>query len=445
MNDTIGEKIKELRKASAMTQTQLAGTEMTKSMLSHIENGNANPSMKNLQYLAMKLNKPISYFLEEDNLEKEQDKEEEKLPTDYLLHTLKNLDNLINDKEFETAKKKSINLLECYDFNVTSKLYADILFRLGTCYINLKEFEEGEKRLKLCCEVYVKNRLFIEAARAYLKLLRRALEDYQYNQCISIIEKAYELYSKSSSRDVFLEIELLTAQPYIILAQGEFEKAIEVCEKAIALSEENNIYYYSDRAYRSIAIIYLLRNEFSKFVVNMDKAKKYVEFTDDKYLLARISQNYAMYENMINNPLKAVEYLKIYEENTEERAFYYYLELSRANYLLGNYEEALQYINKIDYNEKIRYLIDCIYILTARVLQGQIYCKMKDYDKAILYIEDAIEAIKPYTSIEYKGFVNYANKELAIAYESLSEVYSLKGNYEEAYGFLKESYNLKKI
>jgi len=65
---TTGEKIKALRKELKLTQSQLAGEEMTKSMLSQIENNNAMPSMKNLRYLANQLGKPISYFLDEDTL-----------------------------------------------------------------------------------------------------------------------------------------------------------------------------------------------------------------------------------------------------------------------------------------------------------------------------------------------------------------------------------------
>ncbi|MCT4573638.1 helix-turn-helix domain-containing protein, partial [Bacillus thuringiensis] len=52
---TLGEKIKTLRKEKKLTQTELVGSELTKSMLSQIENGKATPSMKTLQYIAEKL------------------------------------------------------------------------------------------------------------------------------------------------------------------------------------------------------------------------------------------------------------------------------------------------------------------------------------------------------------------------------------------------------
>ena len=61
----LGEKLKLARLEAGLSQRQLCGEEITRNMLSLIENGSAKPSMKTLQYLAGKLGKNISYFLEE--------------------------------------------------------------------------------------------------------------------------------------------------------------------------------------------------------------------------------------------------------------------------------------------------------------------------------------------------------------------------------------------
>jgi transcriptional regulator with XRE-family HTH domain len=63
---TLGEKIKQARLEAGLSQRQVCGTEITRNMLSLIENGTARPSMTTLQYLAGQLGKPISFFLEED-------------------------------------------------------------------------------------------------------------------------------------------------------------------------------------------------------------------------------------------------------------------------------------------------------------------------------------------------------------------------------------------
>ena len=63
---TLGEKLRAARSEAGMTQRQLCGEEITRNMLSQIENGSARPSMKTLQYLAGQLGKPVSFFLEEE-------------------------------------------------------------------------------------------------------------------------------------------------------------------------------------------------------------------------------------------------------------------------------------------------------------------------------------------------------------------------------------------
>lgn len=61
----LGQRLKEARLASGLSQRQLCGDTITRNMLSQIENGSARPSMDTLRYLAGRLNKPVSYFLEE--------------------------------------------------------------------------------------------------------------------------------------------------------------------------------------------------------------------------------------------------------------------------------------------------------------------------------------------------------------------------------------------
>ncbi len=59
---TLGQKVRELRLSKQMTQKELAGDCITRNMLSQIENGSATPSMKTMEYLAGKLEKPLGFF-----------------------------------------------------------------------------------------------------------------------------------------------------------------------------------------------------------------------------------------------------------------------------------------------------------------------------------------------------------------------------------------------
>ena len=63
----LGQRLKQARMEAGLSQRQLCGDTITRNMLSLIENGNAKPSMDTLKLLAARLEKPVSYFLEEEN------------------------------------------------------------------------------------------------------------------------------------------------------------------------------------------------------------------------------------------------------------------------------------------------------------------------------------------------------------------------------------------
>lgn len=63
---TIGEKIKKLRSEKFLTQSELAGEQITRNMLSLIEKGKAVPSLQTLMYLAEKLKVSPGFLLADE-------------------------------------------------------------------------------------------------------------------------------------------------------------------------------------------------------------------------------------------------------------------------------------------------------------------------------------------------------------------------------------------
>ena len=61
----LGQRLKQARLEAGLSQRQLCGEEITRNMLSQIENGSARPSMDTLRYLAARLGKSMGYFLED--------------------------------------------------------------------------------------------------------------------------------------------------------------------------------------------------------------------------------------------------------------------------------------------------------------------------------------------------------------------------------------------
>jgi transcriptional regulator with XRE-family HTH domain len=68
----LGKKLRAARQEAALSQRELCGDQITRNMLSQIENGAARPSMDTLQYLAGRLGKSVSFFLEDGATDPEQ-------------------------------------------------------------------------------------------------------------------------------------------------------------------------------------------------------------------------------------------------------------------------------------------------------------------------------------------------------------------------------------
>lgn len=101
----IGKKIKDIRSSKLMTQSELAGSEITRNMLSQIENESALPSVNTILYLAEKLGVPAGYLLSEG--------EEEFIYKK--TNVMRNIKRAYADKSFELCRDMCLSSFDEFD------------------------------------------------------------------------------------------------------------------------------------------------------------------------------------------------------------------------------------------------------------------------------------------------------------------------------------------
>jgi len=431
MSSSLGSKIKKLRKELKMTQSQLAEPEMTKSMLSQIENGIAMPSMKNLQYIAKKLNKPVSYFLDENTDHLAEVNESD---YDYVVNELKEIDVLIKNKDTDEALSRIEKLELLNSIDSSNKLMGDILFYKGTCMLKLDRRSEAVKLFYRAYEIYLNSNFYIEAAKAYIETVAEHWRNFEYEKCIEIYSKAKEIYDKSPNRDLHFEIELLNDLSAFYSAIGDFDTTLKYLRDALEISKTSGVYYKADELYRMTAAIHFIQGDYENYQINIEKAEQFAIFADNRDIMTYIYSVKAVYENEVGNYYKALEYLEeMKKPNVSNIEYFYYREKAKALYHLGEYAKALENIKLADYPDFVSHRFDYLLMWSAKVYEGLIYSKLGQLDKAIEPILTAIEKMRKHGS----------SKLLAFALESASDIYHQMGEHEKAYKYLKEANDMK--
>jgi len=432
MDLSLGKKIKDLRKELKMTQSELAGDEMTKSMLSQIENDIAMPSMKNLQFLAARLGKPTSYFLDENSgLEAQRNT----LPVEEIAEKIRNIDALKEKKEYPLAFEKLEDILVAYSFNKTDKIYGDILQRLGNTLVSLKRYDEGREKIKKAVDIYTGISLYLDAAKTYLLSFDISWDHYDYEGCLKVLENTDEYYSQSTTKDSSFQIELLHMKIVTLAALGRISETLATIDRALDLSKETNTYNKSDELHRLKAVIYLYQDKFEDFKYNIEKAEQFAKFTENVKNIGLIELTLAIYHNMENHPDEALRLLEASAQHFKAKIHFHYLEEAKVYYFLKDYEKALNLIDRIEVPSYTLHKLDYLHYWSANILKGTILSETGRPLEAIEAIEEGIEKMELFPHSKY----------LASAYKTLSEVYSQLKDYENAFNALKKSDEIKEV
>ncbi len=424
MNQSLGERIRSCRKQLRLTQSQLAGEELTKSMLSQIENNQAQPSMKTLLYLSQRLGKPVSYFIDVEG-------EECPLPEAIIYNEIHEINNLLRLHKTEDALEAAGRLSKAYPYNRMSRLYADVICKFGECLIASNRLDEGETLVQQAIVIYTAHGLQVDAAKANLELMGRYWHVFDYNGCLGIIEKSYEIYKKSPGVDYAFEIQVLYYYAIMYSALGDDSATLKMLDRAADVSRKHEIYYKADEINKVYAFLYLLSGDYPRFHKHLEKVEHYARFTENAHSLASVELMHSLYENTIGNPKKALAHISAATDYFKRKGPYYYIQSAVSYYLMEQYETALSYIMQTDYSNKEGHYhsFDHLMLHSGKVYEGLILSKLgksKEALEAMLTGIEKMEAFRP-------GYFH------VFAYKSLGEVYSLTGDYEMAYKALKKA------
>ena len=392
---TLGEKIKTLRKEKTLTQTELVGSELTKSMLSQIENGKATPSMKTLQYIAEKLECEMSFLLEEDEGE--------------IVELIQKMEPLIKANKCDEVYKTLLPIVqtELPSTLNTARLYKQFL--TGAVIMNDYHIEYY---VETAVSIFEKYTLYRESTETKLLFYYMLFKRKKYKECLQMIATIRDEYkAKNLEMDLITHIQLYLKEAIILLAYGNYEKCEKVILDALAFSKKHQVYYKTDEFYRILSYQKVITADKEQYLYYIKKSEQFAIFTEDILSIAIIDILKAYYYNTITNEYTiALKHLEQFREKLKDEPIFqddglYYLEKGKSLYGLKRYKEALAILKHATIPDYMSHPLDQSWVLTAGSYRALCYIELQDKKSALKEAKEAVQAIDSYPDSIFTSFI----------------------------------------
>ncbi|WP_425448707.1 helix-turn-helix domain-containing protein [Dethiothermospora halolimnae] len=416
---TLGEKIKKERKKHGMTQSDLAGDFITRTMLSKIENDVAKPSIETIQYISEKLDLPVSYFIE--SMVRMDMNKKSNVETAFEHSSF-----LRKNNGYEKSIKYLEDTLEKNEFEKNNIYYYRCLYNLASSYREMGNINKAKDILKSIIPVLEEKKDYYYLSRVhsiigYILFERDQYKDSEYN-----LFKSIEYLEKSYVDDIIHEIRINYNLAYCYYLQKKYDDALKYLKYALTLSDERNCNYNLGYMNMLMGVIYNRLDNIEKAVYYTDKGRQFFNFKDDFYYKALCQQNLGIYYTKLGDYDKALDNLKSslkYFENRDDDKKINDIIADTITALTkkGYYDEVNSYIDRVDeelLSDKSRAIY---YINIARYLINK---------------EDIAKAKEYLSKVEDLSDNKYILHDL---YIELGNISSMEGDYKKAYDLSKKA------
>ncbi len=400
---TLGERIRTLRKQRKLTLETCAGEQMTKGMLSLIENNKANPSMENLNYLAKRLGVDVSELWEQvSGIE---------------LRALLDEAEQLYKSENRESYAKAVKLIEPILSNLSRGYESGRLLEIyGRLAFNLKQ-TDWQDSIEKASAIY--DDLNIIPRRASVGIFQALVlfTEHLYEEALErLMKERLEIEGKSGYIDALTKLDLDTYEALMRFAVNDTEVGTQVMNEAIAYSKKELVFYQTGQLYRVAAYRAVIDGDEEKLSYYEQKLIQYGEFAEDEQAVwytktIRIHQLNSFHHNY-EETLKRLDSLPKF--SSEEVFFlnFYHLERGKALYGMERYQEALEHLKQVMISDQLHHPFDLSIFYEKDAYAALCAAELGDLKTAIELITIAENNMEQMPDSPYTQFVKETVKKL---------------------------------
>lgn len=396
---TLGERIRMLRKQRKLTLEALAGDQLTKGMLSLIENNKANPSMESLAYIAERLGVETSELLEESTVQELRD----------VLKTAEQLLRVDFD-ELTDEHEQILALIKPHIEKLTQSYEAARLYDIYGRALYYEKKDGWQTFLEKATDIYDQMNITRHLATVGIFMAMVKFTEHDYNSALSILlEKRSEIEVRNGLNDPLTRLDFDYLEAVLHYAVGNAAEAIRVMNEGIAFSKEKQVFYRIDHLYRLATFHAMMNEDIQSMEYYERKLLLYGEFADDEEALlftkfARVHY-LTSYKKEYQEALDLIDAHYSVHDLTKSHMPYSYMEKGKALYGIGRYEEALSCFEKIVVADYVHHPFDLSIFYEKDAYASLCHLALGDKSEAFHSIGIAVNNISSMPRTPYKDFI----------------------------------------
>lgn len=394
---TLGERIQKLRKEKGMTLQTLAGSGLTKGMLSLIENNKANPSMESLSYIAEQLGIDKNELLAE-------------IPPSELRELLQEAEKMYRaeTENYSDGFPQIAEKIEPYVAKLPYRYESARLLELYSHSLYYAKKEGWQDPLSQAEEMYEGLHLMNNSAEIHMFRAMLKFNEHLYSDALSMLQESRKSFeAREAVLDSLKKLDFDFLEAILYFAIGEDEDGVRIINAAVEYSKEHQIFYKMNDLYRVMSFHAILKNDQKMKDYYVHKLRLFAEFSDDEKIDITLDLLEAHYLNSFTHKYEKAEAIvdKNLDKYKEDDVSQFFLEKGKALYGQGRLEEALDWLKRHKIRKFLHHPYDLSMNYEKDAYMALIYEQQGQHELAVKHARIAKEHILPMPELPYKAFI----------------------------------------
>ncbi len=339
MSPSLGERIREAREALGLTQEQLAKPGLTKGFISHIERSKSGLSARNLEQLAERLGRPVSYFLSEG---------ETRLARKFLSRLSRRGRSDLARQRYDSALAAFTEMCALAAARRDGPMEAHALVGRGEALAGLARFDEARTDLSEALDRARQAADALAECRALAGLGRVEQNQGNFTRAEWRYGAALDIVAALAPKEPALHGDVLLRRGIVLLRMGRLEEASEDFIQGQRVFEDAQLPERVGEALVDHGLALHLSGDYDEALLRLERACDLLERYEDLPTLSWAHNNLGMVLLEIGKPREAVEHFTVslavkHRLNDTHGESHTLTELARCRVACGEMEHAREH------------------------------------------------------------------------------------------------------